>query len=380
MKTLILGIGLSLLATAGCNNNSGNGGANNGPTPRGRVPDWNLPTPSTQPAREPLADVVQLTTGFAAAGEAYFSPDARWIIFQAKPKADDQYQMYLAPLHWEGERLTGLAAEPVRISPDGTANTCGHFSPDGNAIIFSSTAGKEKAEETRGGYQREGSNYRWAFPTGMEIFRADDWKSQVATAKPLNLARRPLTNNDVYDAEASFSPDGKWLVYTHGAGPDADVYVLRTDGSGKPVQITKEKGYDGGPFFSPEGKRLVYRSDRKGNNLLQVFTCDLAFDDKGQVTGGANEKQLTNDAHINWGPTWHPGGKYIVFATSVHGHHNYEVYLMKDDGSARSRVTVKDGADLLPVFSPDGRWLMWTSKRASDNTTQVFAGRIVRTQ
>ena len=43
-------------------------------------------------------DVVQLTTGFKAAGEAYFSPDANWIVFQAIPTGDDHYQMYIARL------------------------------------------------------------------------------------------------------------------------------------------------------------------------------------------------------------------------------------------------------------------------------------------
>ena len=56
----------------------------------------------------------------------------------------------------------------------------------------------------------------------------------------------------------------------------------------------------------------------------------------------------------------------------VHGHHNYELYLMRDDGKCKTRITYSDGADLLPTFSPDGKYLMWTSKRTKNNTTQVF--------
>ena len=43
-------------------------------------------------------------------------------------------------------------------------------------LIFASTAGKEKPDEPTGGYQREGRSYRWDFPTGMEIFRVDNWR------------------------------------------------------------------------------------------------------------------------------------------------------------------------------------------------------------
>ena len=42
-----------------------------------------------------------------------------------------------------------------------------------------------------------------------------------------------------------------------------------------------------------------------------------------------------------------------------------------------SRIPV-DGtylADVLPVFSPDGKWLMWTSKRTAEKTSQVWAAR-----
>src|SRR5688500_14909434 len=104
-----------------------------------------------QPQREPLTEIVQLTSGFTRAGEAYFSPDMKWIVFQA----DTPYQMYLAELKWQGDRIVATHA-PMRISPDKSHNTCGHFSPDGKSIIFGSTAGKESPNEPTGGYQRQG--------------------------------------------------------------------------------------------------------------------------------------------------------------------------------------------------------------------------------
>lgn len=331
---------------------------------------------ATAVGREPLTDLVQLTSGFARAGEAYFSPDMKWIIFQAAPKGEEHYQMYIARLKWDANRLAG-AESPIRISPKNSRNTCGYFSPDGKSLIFASTAGKEKPDEAEGGYQRAGRNYRWAFPAGMEIFRTDNWLTAVQSAeasRSIDLAKHPITNNDVYDAEGSFSPDGKWICYTHGAGKDADIYVMHSDGTG-PVRITAVAGYDGGPFFSPDGKRLLYRSDRKGNDLLQVFVADLSFDAAGNITGAKAEHQLTDDANVNWGPFFHPDNTHIIYATSAHGHANYELYLMRDDGSKKTRVTYHEGADVLPVFSPDGKWLMWTSKRAADNTSQVFAAR-----
>ncbi|MDB5298574.1 MAG: WD40-like beta Propeller containing protein, partial [Phycisphaerales bacterium] len=154
--------------------------------------------PATAPSPDPreaamLPDVVQLTRGFEKAGEAYFSRDMKWIIFQASPHGEPHYQMYVAPLQWQDGRITG-AGKPTRISPPNSRNTCGYFSPDGHSLIFASTVGKENPDEKEGGYQREGRDYRWGFPAGMEIYRADNWQADVEAAggKDINLAQHPL--------------------------------------------------------------------------------------------------------------------------------------------------------------------------------------------
>ena len=343
-------------------------------------PERPTTAPSTSPATQPagvigpqeapfLSELTQLTAGFDRAGEGYFSSDMKWVIFQGTPKGEQHYQMYVAPLNWENGKAPSLG-EPVRVSPPDSRNTCGFFSPDGQNIIFGSTAGKEKPDEPSAGYQRRGGNYQWAFPNGMEIYRATNWQQGADLAKPENR----LTDNDAYDAEGAFSPDGKWIVFGSRRTGDMEIWMMKSDGSNA-VQITSVKGYDGGPFFSPGGKRLVYRSDRQGNDLLQVFVADLAFDEQGNITGTSQERQVTNDNNVNWGPYWHPDGRHLIFATSAHGHQNYELYAIRDDGTHPVRITHTEGFDGLPVFSPDGKWLMWSSKRAPDKATQLFLAR-----
>ncbi|HEX8524293.1 MAG TPA: hypothetical protein VF669_18705 [Tepidisphaeraceae bacterium] len=327
----------------------------------------------------PVSEVVvlespaQLTQDFERAGEAYFSPDMKWIIFQATPKGEKNYQMYVAKLKWAVERLVGTE-KPVRISPENSRNTCGFFSPDGNSLIFASTAGKEDPNEPTSGYQRQGGNYRWDYPAGMEIFRADGWEAAVSAAAGkgrANLAQFAIMNNKAYDAECAYSPDGKNIIFCSNRTGDLELWVTSPDGA-RLMQLTHAKGYDGGPFFSPDGKKLVYRSDRAGNDLLQIYTADVVYS-AGEIIGLKNEKQLTRDANVNWGPFWHPDGKHIIYATSLHGHANYELYVMRGDGSLKTRVTFTEGFDGLPAFSPDGKWLLWASKRSG--TTQVWGAR-----
>lgn len=338
-------------------------------------------------------DPIQLTSGFERAGEAYFSPDMNWIIFQAVPTGEKHYQMYIARLLHQGDRVSGIG-HPIRISPPDSRNTCGDFSPDGLSVIFASTAGKEDQSEPPGGYQRGSKEYRWPFPNGMEVFRADAWQGAIAAtefSRGINLAQHPITNNNAYDAENAFSRDGKWIVFTstrdgdptrtEKSSRDADLYVMRPDGTGV-RRLTKTDGYDGGAFFSPDGSKLVYRSDRKLDNLLQLYVADVVYDSTGQITGLAKETQLTFDPAVHFGPFWHPYGSHIIYASNLEVkteagterlHHEYELFMMRSDGTRKLRLTFTRGADVLPAFSPDGKYLMWSSARGG--STQVWIGK-----
>lgn len=311
-----------------------------------------------------LRNIRQVTYGFSRAGEGYFRPDGRGIIFQAAerprpgvleppPASADDYQIYTAELR-EG-------AVPVRVSTGKGKTTCSYYHPDGKSILFASShldpaladgARVDPAAPKAPGYSRS-ARYRWDFDPHMDIFRAEPDGS--------NLVR--LTDSPGYDAEGSYSPDGTQIVFTSFRDGDAEIYLMDDDGSDV-RRITRSKGYDGGPFFSPDGKSLIYRSDRREDDLLQLYINSLE---------GDAERALTDDENVNWGPYFHPEGRYLAYATSKHGHDNYEIYLLDTKTGAQERLTHADGFDGLPVFSPDGRRLMWTSKgRTADNTSQLF--------
>lgn len=300
-----------------------------------------------------LSNIRQVTAGFSKAGEGYFSPDGTKIIFQAALPGEDDYQIYTAEL--------APGAKPLMVSTGKGKCTCSYFHPDGKSILFASTHLDPKLKDEAASpapkpapaYQRGGSRYSWDFDEHMDIFKADlDGK---------NLVR--LTDTPGYDAEGSYSPDGKLIVFTSFRDGDGEIYIMNADGS-EPRRITNAKGYDGGPFFSPDGKSIIYRSDRKGNDLLQIYINNLE---------GTDERQLTDNDAVNWGPYFHPDGKHIVYSTSLQGHQNYEVYMMNIETKEQVRLTYVPGFDGLPVFSPDGKKLMWTSKgRTPDNTSQLF--------
>lgn len=338
-----------------------------------------------------LADPVQLTfpDRFHKAGEAYFSPDGARVIFQAveKPEAGAApspfYGMYVADLV-SGINQMSLA-NIRRISPEGSANTCGWFHPtDSDVVIFGSTIGPPTQSEAPG-FQRKDKKYSWMFPPQMNIVRCNLAQAD-GTARTLETL---LGSDEHYIAECSISPDGRHLLFCSLESGRGDLFVMDLETGAQHTLVTAP-GYDGGPFFSPDGKRICYRSDRKGNNLLQLFVGELAFDDDGVITGLEREFQLTDNGHVNWCPYWHPNGRYLVYATSEEGHSNYEVFIVDADpgsvdgevrpvryGTRRRRVTEAARFDGLPVFDASGKWMMWTSQRGEGDSSQLWMAEFV---
>ncbi|MHC5023274.1 MAG: TolB family protein [Planctomycetota bacterium] len=336
---------------------------------------------------------VQLTSPqqFVKAGESYFSPDDSMVIFQAveAPPAGEQaeefYGMFVAEVVRDQRgRITGLDGIR-RLSPPGSANTCGWFHPtEPGVVIFGSTLGPP-SESTPPGYQRASGRYRWMFPPEMRVVRTT-LDTADGTAASLEVI---AGDGSAYCAEGSFSADGRHLLYCSLESGEGDIFIKDMQ-TGRTTRVVPAAGYDGGPFFSADGRRICYRSDRRGDNHLQLFVSDLAFDDAGTVIGVEREYQLTDNDAVNWCPFWTPDGRHLVYATSEQGHRNYEIYLVDADpgdlpgssgtiryGVRKRRVTNAPGADVLPAFTHDGRTMIWTGQRDATGTSQLWAADFV---
>ncbi|MGE0610174.1 MAG: TolB family protein, partial [Pirellulales bacterium] len=226
-----------------------------------------------------LKNIRQVTKGFTKAGEGYFSPDGKQIIYQAIPKDYIFYQIYTQPL------AGGL---PQRLSPGRGRTTCSYFSPDGKKVLFASShldpnlseteeAEREKlAEDAKTNRRRR---YEWAFDPYMDIFEADLDGGHL----------RQLTKEKGYDAEGAYSRDGKLIAFCSDRDGDPDLYVMNADGTGL-RQLTDAPGYDGGPFISPDGKWVTFRSDRKQAEFLQIYVIGI---------DGQHETALTDTVGVN---------------------------------------------------------------------------------
>src|SRR5262249_8243707 len=140
-----------------------------------------------------------------------------------------------------------------RVSPGIGKTTCAYFRPDGKKIIFASShldpdAKKHQEEEY---WQREEDHksgkrrpYKWDFDPCMDIFEAN----------PDGTGLKPLTTTKGYDAEGSYSPDGKQIVFCSNRDGNLELYIMDADGKNVRKLTRAPRCYNGGPFFSPDGK------------------------------------------------------------------------------------------------------------------------------
>jgi len=316
----------------------------------------------------------QLTLAGRRAGEGYFSSDGQRLVFQSERQPDNPFFQIYA---WD----LGTTGEIQRISPGHGKTTCAWIHPVTGDVLFASTHDDPQAQEKqRAELQRRQEElqsgtrrrYEWDYDEHYELYRWDH-----ATGQYTNL-----TNAIGYDAEGSYSPDGQWIAFTSNRAAYtqpmddavreqfavdpavmADIYIMRSDGSAV-RQLTTELGYDGGPFFSPDGQRICWRHFEANSAVAEVWTVNV---------DGTDRRQLTRLGAMSWAPFYHPSGRYLIFTTSVHGMDNFELYLVDVEGLAPPvRVTYTAGFDGLPVFSPCGTKLCWTSRRDGLTEGQLF--------
>jgi Tol biopolymer transport system component len=193
-----------------------------------------------------------------------------------------------------------------------------------------------------------------------------------------------LTHYDVYTAEGVLSPDGKRIVFTSLKDGDLDIYTMNSDGSDV-RRLTNTPGYDGGAWWSPDGKEIVYRAnhptdaaelkayrDLLDQRLVRPARVELFI----MNADGSNQRQITHLGGANFGPSWTPDGKRIVFSSNYKNPRsgNFDLYLIDRDGGNLEQLTFDESFDGFPMFSPDGTKLVWASNRhaASPGETNIF--------
>jgi Tol biopolymer transport system component len=332
------------------------------------------------PGEARLRNVRQLTFGGNNA-EAYWSYDGQDLVFQSDWDAinpqgcDQQFVMSAA----EGAGPDGAGARLVSTGLGRT--TCGYFLPDGRVIYASTHPGGDACPATAASLT---GRYVWDIFPSYDVFVADADGSNTEV----------LIGGEGYDAEATVSPDGRYVVFTSTRSGDLELWRLDLE-TGDLLQLTDELGYDGGAFFSPDSRMIVWRASRPTGEAAAEYRRLLADDSvmPGALdlyvanADGTDARQVTRLPGANWAPFFHPSGEQILFASNHHtldaGGREFDLFLVDLDGGDPERVTFSGTFDAFPMFSPDGTRLVFASNRRADRQpsreTNVFVADWVET-
>ena len=245
-----------------------------------------------------------------------------------------------------------------RISTGTGKTTCGFFYSNNERVLFGSSHALQtecppKPDPSKG--------YVWAL---------DPY--DIYTAKTDGSDLKRLTNYGVYTAEGVISPDGRKVVFTSLKDGDLDIYTMNIDGTDV-RRLTNTPGYDGGPWWSPDGKLIAYRAWHPTDTALvgyrELLAQRLVRPNRMELwvmnADGSNQHQITQLGGANFGPSWTPDGRRLIFSSNYKDPHsgNFDLYLINLDGTGLEQVTTEDSFDGFPMFSPDGRHLVWASNR-----------------
>ncbi len=162
-----------------------------------------------------------------------------------------------------------------------------------------------------------------------------------------------LVNFPGHHIDPTWSPYGNRIAYSSdqfnpGAQTPNDIYVINSDGSGTPVDLTNTLAvHDAWPDWSPDGSKIAYAACTGATTAsCQIYVMNA---------DGTGQKNLSNSTRFDYAPNWSPDGKKIVFyrdlGTSTSS--STQIFVMNSDGSGQTQVTFS-GHNFYPNWSPDG--------------------------
>jgi len=246
-----------------------------------------------------------------------------------------------------------------RITSGGFGDDFPMVSPDGKEIVFKST--------------RQGNGDIWSIDSSGKNYRR-------------------LTFEDYPEFYPAWSPDGTKISYVTNKGGIFDVWIMDRDGRNK-KKLTRylshgawglrfdyndlvEAGYYH-VSWHPDGTKLAlttWDSDKKESYLTMLsFEEDIGSvmeelpEEKETLLEYTliGEKELTGGGNYDdFGPSFNPDGKTIVFASNRKG--SWDIWSIGADGEGLKQITKESGDALAPVFSPDGKEIAFLKEIGQD--------------
>ena len=336
-----------------------------------------------------------------------FEPDNRAALFKVSSAGGTPQ-----PLTTLDKQAGEITQRWPQVLPGGkavlfTSNTHANNFEDSEIVVYSMASGQRKTVQ-RGGF------YARYLPSGHVVYMHEgtlfampfDLRRLTMTGPPAPILEGVLAAPGVAGAQFSFSETGN-LVYLAGVGiSNASIYWMDREGKFTPLRETPAGYYN--PAFSPDGKRLalqifdgkrpdiwVYEWERDTltrltfageANAYPRWTPDgqritYSSQEKGgsynlwwiRADGAGDAHRLTQSKQPQYARSWRPDGKVLAFTQTNPGTGN-DILTLPIEGDEKSGWKPGEPKPFVnsafneaePTFSPDGRWLAYTSNESGN--------------
>jgi len=213
-------------------------------------------------------------------------------------------------------------------------------------------------------YSCVSSDGEWVYLTSDRLSRSklNIWRiKSMGKGGLTKITDSPSSTADYWPA---LSPDGSKLAYTSmlTGAENPQVWVSNADGT-LPTQLRIGKN----PSWSPDGSKLVFvvpeTPGKESNPDKPAWKIWVMGAD------GSNPTKLTTGKHQDDFPVWTPDGRKIIFASdeaiNEEGKSNWDIWIMNENGTNKTQLTVNGSLDSYPAISPDGKYVYFFSNRGA---------------
>jgi TolB protein len=282
----------------------------------------------------PLAHTIANDIYKALTGEAGIFRSR--IAFVAEGSAKD-----INIMDWDGKRVSKLGLkENLILSP--------HWSKDSTKLIYSAERNRQWGiylvnflnRTVKKVFSSKGTNIAGDLISDGDEFIFSSSKDGSVDLYTMNLKNntiRKLTSSQSIEVSPAISPDGKYIVFVSDRGGSPQIYTMRRDGSDI-RRITFEGSYNTSPNWSPRGDKIVF-TGRRGANQICIVNPD-----------GTGLLQVTTQGN-NEDPSFSPDGRFIAFTSDRDGVKG--IYIMRANGESQKRITPRKMKAFYPRWSPN---------------------------
>jgi len=192
---------------------------------------------------------------------------------------------------------------------------------------------------------------------------------QIAS-KPNAQVEKNLSIEKLYMTKqvgaADWSPDAKQIVFVSNISGRNNLWLVAAE-SGWPTQLTVSDQRQTSPAWSPDGKWIAYQSDYDGDEQWDI---SIVSPKTGQVVNLTNTREIAE-----MGPTWSPDSRYLAYTVKPKTSSAVEIdvydMVMRKVQHITSE-TPKDKRNSRPLWSKDGKWIVYTQSQAKGTDSNVL--------